>query len=65
MIKRSFIVPTDLLLHNCCYADENQQGPKQLAEALLSGLGLGLGRVSLGHAEGNNSGAPDSQPVVF
>lgn len=44
---------------------KKQQGPKQLAEALLVGLGIGQGRVSLGHAEGNNSGAPDSQPVVF
>lgn len=44
---------------------KKQQGPKQLAEALLLGLGVGLGRVSLGHAEGNNSGAPDSHPVVF
>lgn len=33
---------------------KKQQGPKQLAEALLVGLGLALGRVSLGHAEGNN-----------
>lgn len=44
---------------------KKQQGPKQLAEALLVGLGLALGRVSLGHAEDNNLGAPDSQPVVF
>lgn len=44
---------------------KKQQGPKQLAEALLVGLGIGQGRVSLGLAEGNNSGAPDSQPVVF
>lgn len=44
---------------------KKQQGPKQLAEALPVGLGLGLGLVGLGHAEGNNLGAPDSQPVVF
>lgn len=44
---------------------KKQQRPKQLAEALLVELGLGLGHVGLGHAEGNNSGAPDSQPVVF
>lgn len=42
---------------------KKQPGPKQLAEALL--VRLGLGRVGLGHAEGNNLGAPDSQPVVF
>lgn len=40
---------------------KKQQGLKQLAEALL----VGLGHVGLGHAEGDNSGAPDSQPVVF